>query len=115
MTTKQSILSRLSEAVHGSEKDLFTQDQLNSYAEYYVNIFDEETCNDEIVSTFLDYYWTTEHAVRRCSACGKLMRKGYCISDGEYYYCSDECLHEDMPEEEYNKLYEDDLAYWTEW
>ena len=55
--------------------------------------------------------------MRICSACGKPMTSGYCIHDGEEYYCSDECLHEYFSEEEYLALYDkgEGDSYWTEW
>lgn len=43
------------------------------------------------------------------------MHSGFCIHDGEEYYCSEECLHENYTEEEYHKMYEEDEAYWTDW
>ncbi|GAA0179057.1 hypothetical protein SH2C18_20050 [Clostridium sediminicola] len=43
------------------------------------------------------------------------MREGYCIGDGEDYYCTDECLHKEITEDEYIELYKRDVAYWTEW
>lgn len=52
---------------------------------------------------------------RICSACSKEMTVGYCVGDGANYYCSDECLHTEMTQEEYNALYDDGQAYWTEW
>ena len=55
----------------------------------------------------------TDH--RRCNACGKPMIEGFCIHDGEQYYCSEECLYTVFTEEEYEDMYEGDEAYWTEW
>ncbi|MBR5316024.1 MAG: hypothetical protein IKU44_04455 [Firmicutes bacterium] len=52
---------------------------------------------------------------RICSKCGAKMYDGYCIHDGEEYYCSEECLHSEYTEEEYMEMYEADEAYWTEW
>ena len=43
------------------------------------------------------------------------MSKGYCLYDGDEYYCSDQCLSEHYTEEEYNSIYESDNGYWTEW
>ena len=43
------------------------------------------------------------------------MHQGYVIGDGEDYYCSDECLLDNMTQEEYMEMYENDQAYWTEW
>ena len=58
-----------------------------------------------------------EHDIRVCSECGHLMDNGYCIENGIYYYCSEKCLHKNMSEEEFLKLYDDGNgdSYWTEW
>lgn len=53
--------------------------------------------------------------MRNCSVCGNKMNEGYCIGDGEAYYCTDKCLHKEITKEEYEELYERDAAYWTEW
>lgn len=55
--------------------------------------------------------------MRICSVCGKPMRSGYIIHDGEEYYCSDECLHSNYTEAEYLELYDDGNgdSYYTEW
>lgn len=53
--------------------------------------------------------------MRICEKCGKHMTSGYVLYDGALYYCSEECLFSEIPEEEYIRLYEDDAAYWTEW
>ena len=57
-----------------------------------------------------------EH-IRVCSECGKPMYEGYCIENGAEYYCSDECLHKNLTEEEYERLYDDGRgdSYWTSW
>lgn len=54
-------------------------------------------------------------AERRCSHCDNPMEDGYCIRDGEDYYCSDACLHTAYSEDDYTELYENEEAYWTEW
>lgn len=54
-------------------------------------------------------------STRICTACGAVMTEGYCIGDGESYYCSDKCLHTAMTQEEYMELYNEDCAYWTQW
>lgn len=53
--------------------------------------------------------------VRRCTHCGKQMWVGYCIGNGDEYYCSDECLYANYSKQEYNEMYKSDCAYWTEW
>ena len=50
-----------------------------------------------------------------CTACGKHMQDGYCINDGDEYFCSDDCLHAYYSEEEYEQLCEQDAGYWTTW
>ena len=57
-----------------------------------------------------------EH-IRVCSECGKPMYEGYCIENGAEYYCSDECLHKNMTQEEFDTLYDDGNgdSYWTSW
>lgn len=54
---------------------------------------------------------------RTCSSCGKFMCQGFVIENGESYYCSDECLHKDISEKDYEELYDDGNgdSYWTEW
>jgi hypothetical protein len=53
---------------------------------------------------------------RKCKICGEVnFQQGYVIEDGLYYYCSDECLHHDFTNEEFEKAYEEDWAYYTEW
>jgi hypothetical protein len=54
---------------------------------------------------------------RICSECGREMIEGYCIENGLEYYCSDECLHKNMTQEEYLELYNDGEgdSYYTEW
>lgn len=50
---------------------------------------------------------------RNCSKCHKVMNDGYIV--GDEYYCSDECLHKVYTEEQYRQLYNNDVAYYTEW
>lgn len=52
---------------------------------------------------------------RICTCCGRVMYEGYCIGDGLEYYCTEECLHKHYTEEEYNEMYKNDTAYWTQW
>ena len=116
MTTKQSILSRLSHAVSGSEKEYLTNSQLEEFASFYEDKWDENTSDDVIVNSLVDYFYC-DVEFRRCSECGKLMQEGYMICSGEAYYCSDECLHKSMTEEEYESLC-DEISTdtcWTQW
>lgn len=54
---------------------------------------------------------------RVCSHCGKIISEGYCIENGDAYYCSDECLCANMKYEEYVELYNNGNgdSYWTTW
>ena len=53
---------------------------------------------------------------RICEECGHPMIEGY-VFDGCNTYCSDECLHKHVSEEEFNTLYNDGEGntYWTAW
>lgn len=53
--------------------------------------------------------------VRICSACDEEMYEGYCIHEGEYYYCSPACLNGHFTDQEYQDLYDEGEAYWTSW
>ena len=86
MTTIQSILSRLTEAVSGTDKELYTEDKLNKFATFYLDKWDENTSEDVIAESFTDFWWDTDRTCRKCSICGKLMREGYI--DNEYGYVS---------------------------
>ena len=52
---------------------------------------------------------------RECSTCHAPMREGYCINDGDEYFCSDDCLHSVYSHEEYTEMFDHDAAYWTQW
>lgn len=67
MTTIQSILSRLTKAVGGTEKMLYTEPELNKFAEFYLDKWDENTSEDVIAESFTDFWWDTDRACRRCS------------------------------------------------
>ena len=96
MTTMKSILSRLTQAVSGTDKELFNEQELNLFASFYLDKWDENTSEDVVAESFVDYWWNTDRACRRCSECGKLMREGYCADMGVAYYCSKDCLHSDF-------------------
>ena len=79
MTTIQSILYRLTEVVSGTDKELYTEDELNKFASFYLDKWDENTSENIIAESFTDFWWNTDRTCRRCSVCGKLMREGYCV------------------------------------
>jgi hypothetical protein len=67
-------------------------------------------------SELVDELDLLEH-IRVCSECGKPMTEGFCIEDGAEYYCSEECLHKNLTEEEYENLYDEGRgnSYYTSW
>ena len=46
MTTMKSILSRLTQAVSGTDKELFNEQELNQFASFYLDKWDENTSED---------------------------------------------------------------------
>lgn len=67
-------------------------------------------------------YWGNNDIVKQenkryCSICGKEMTEGYYNEDEFQYYCSEECLHKDYTDEEYNELYDNGNGnfYYTSW
>jgi hypothetical protein len=69
------------------------------------------------LKTSLQDYKKRLKEMRICNKCGKEMLEGYCIEGGFEYYCSKECLLEEMTWEEFLELYDDGEgdSYWTEW
>jgi hypothetical protein len=45
------------------------------------------------------------------------MNEGYVIENGESYYCSIQCLNQDISDKEYYDLFDDGNGetYWTQW
>ena len=116
MTTIQSILSRLTNAVSGTDKELYTEQELNQFAEFYLDKWDENTSEDVIAESFTDFWLDSDKTCRRCSICGKLMRTGYCVNMGDAYYCSNECLHSEYTDKEWaEECKSNDQSYYTEW
>lgn len=116
MTDRNSILSRLTQAVSGTDKELFSQEELDSFASFYIDKWDENTSEDVIAESFVDYWWDTDRTCRRCSECGKLMREGFCVDMGAAYYCSDDCLYKNFtPYEWLQECDDNDQSYYTEW
>lgn len=54
---------------------------------------------------------------RICDACHKPMIEGFCIDDGAEHYCSTDCLHTQITQEEYLELYDNSngTSYFTNW
>jgi len=53
---------------------------------------------------------------RMCDACGEPMLDGFLVG-GDDHYCSDDCLHTVMTDEEYMEQYEEYGidTFWTTW
>lgn len=67
--------------------------------------------NDELFDWIKTY---NQDDYRICNTCGEAMFMGFCIGDGDEYYCTETCLHEEYTEEQYEELYEAECAYFTE-
>ena len=48
-----------------------------------------------------------------CTECENYSNEYYVIGDGFEYYCSDQCLHKHYTPTEYEEMFEQDNAYWT--
>lgn len=92
--------------------------------EELINIIEELQNKLEIAENDVDYWQDIvnnreEDCLQEkiCSECGNHMNSGYCIENGLEYYCSDECLHKNYTDEEYEQLYDNGNgdSYWTEW
>ena len=96
---------------HPRLEEFFTEKVGMSLNQYMAGYLIDNTDVDELVDE-LDL----EHS-RCCSECGKPMYEGFCIENGAEYYCSEECLHKHLTEEEYENLYDDGRgnSYWTSW
>lgn len=115
MLKKKEILARLTDAVSGTENS-YSVKELEEFASFYVEKWDDFTSEDVIAESFVDFWWNTDKPCRRCSVCGKLMRNGYCADGGAFYYCSKQCLYSDYTPETWNEECEDnEQSYYTEW
>jgi hypothetical protein len=57
---------------------------------------------------------------RKCDKCGQGMNEGFCIYEGEEYYCDDNCLHSVYSKSVWEGMYNaEDIgnspSYWTQW
>lgn len=64
-----------------------------------------------------EYQDIYEDHIRQCTECNSIMQEGYCIENGLEYYCCDECLHKNITQEEFDRLYDNGNGdtYYTEW
>ncbi|PHG64077.1 hypothetical protein [Bacillus toyonensis] len=105
---------------HGYLESDLVIETLESANRYQWWGYDEDGYNDfyihVIPDNFVDDISVEEEENKRvCNVCRQGMVEGYCIDDGLAYYCSEECLHKEYTPEEYEEMYEDDYAYWTQW
>lgn len=118
ITTKDAILRKLAEGTKDTAKQYYTEEQINHFADFYLDKWDENTSEDIVAESLMDFYYDDDSIpeIRRCSVCGKYFQEGYCQGGGEMYFCSDECLHTEFSDEEWKKECEsDEQSYYTEW
>ena len=108
-------------------QDVLASDRLSDYFYALLKEKIEETSADikEFMADFVIRHSKASELVdeldlehiRVCSECGKPMTEGFCIEDGAEYYCSEECLHKNLTEEEYENLYDEGRgnSYYTSW
>ncbi len=109
-------------------QDVLASDRLSDYFSALLKVKIDATVADDIKEFMADFVIRQSKAselvdeldlehIRVCSECGKPMTEGFCIEDGAEYYCSEECLHKNLTEEEYDNLYDDGRgnSYWTSW
>lgn len=105
----------LRKATKGTSEELYHTAYLDHFASNYVRkteIYD----GNHIANSFVEYSRGTSKECRRCSICGRLMQEGYCQDGGWRYYCSDDCLHHNFTDEEWNRECDNnDQSYWTQW
>ena len=108
-------------------QDVLASDRLSDYFYALLKEKIEETSADikEFMADFVIRQSKTSELVdeldlehiRVCSECSKPMTEGYCIENGAEYYCSEECLHKNLTNEEYENLYDEGRgdSYYTSW
>ena len=121
MYTVTEIRTILTEAVHGTDREWYTEAELNAFANDLVShnrvqMDTKERLANFICQEFIRYMDDHGNPTRMCSICGKLFHEGYCYAYGTAYYCGDECLHHDFTDEAWEKeCREDDQSYYSEW
>jgi hypothetical protein len=89
---------------------------IKEFEELGDSIYTEEMVQCEVIEEVVkgDKY------ARKCDKCGQGMNEGYCIYEGEEYYCSDECLHSVYSKSVWEGMYnaediDNSPSYWTQW
>lgn len=74
-----------------------------------------DCCYDEVRFLFSkDDLKNNLQEFRVCDECGKVYNEGFVVCDTEHY-CSEECLYKHYTPEEYQELYDENEAYWTQY
>ena len=91
-------------------------DAIRQFEELGDSIYTEEMVQCEVIEEVVkgDKY------ARKCDKCGQGMNEGFCIYEGEEYYCSDECLHSVYSKSVWEGMFDaEDIgnspSYWTQW
>ena len=92
------------------------QEAIDKFKALGDSIYTEEMVQCEVIKEVVK----GDRYARKCDKCGQGMNEGFCIYEGEEYYCSNECLHLVYSEEEWSEMYnaEDNgssSSYWTQW
>lgn len=105
----------LANVTNATTLNIYTKLQLNEFIKSYLEK-NNMIIPNKMADALVEYYWGTKYECRRCSVCGRLMQEGYCQDGGYRYYCSDDCLHHDFTDEEWNEECDNnDQSYWTQW
>lgn len=106
-----ALVKEINEKVENYDYDNSIYCDSNDTLNYLIDRINEDEYQNSIVQKqkgFLE--------LRICNDCGKLMAEGYCMNDGDEYYCSDKCLEKNTTEEEREEIQdENSTSYWTEW
>ena len=89
---------------------------IKQFEELGDSIYTEEMKQCEVIEEVVkgDKY------ARKCDRCGQGMNEGFCIYEGEEYYCDDNCLHSVYSKSVWEGMYDaEDIgnspSYWTQW
>lgn len=72
MLSKRRILTELAVGTNRTATALFSEEQLDEFASFYEDKWDEGVSTDVVAESFVDFFWDDEKPCRRCSVCGKL-------------------------------------------
>ena len=77
-----------------------------------------QQAQQDVLKEFSDLIDKHNLPIRICTHCNKPMIQGYCINDGDSYFCSKECLDEKFTQSEQEELEigsDSSNSYWTNW